>query len=376
MKACILTVVHVHNDNRIFYKQLPALLEAGYQITYVVPCPAELKMDSRVELIPLPQIPRWRRFQNWGKALAAALRSGADIFHFHDPELIPVGLVLRALTRRPVIYDVHENNPQVVLRRLWIPRLLRVPAAKGMALLEWLACRFLDGIVVANPPTAERIYRFARRAVQVANYVELAHFDTPPQTPSLAQPDGPSFIYSGSLSTQRGVLDCLQAFELLNRPDARLTLVGPLDDADPSMADLPRRLPPRVRLLPPQPFANIPPLLRSSLAGLVTLHPTPNYLEIIPTKLLEYMAAAIPVIAYDLPLVRPIVKQSKCGILIEPQDVRAMAEAMAYILDHPEDAKEMGRRGREAVEEKFCWESEKRKLLALYQGLLSPRRGQ
>jgi glycosyltransferase involved in cell wall biosynthesis len=106
------------------------------------------------------------------------------------------------------------------------------------------------------------------------------------------------------------------------------------------------------------------------VAGLVTLHPTPNYLEILLTKLLEYMAASTPVIAYDLPLVRPIMEDAQCGILVKAKDVEALAQAMVYLLDHPSEAKEMGKRGRKAVVEKYSWEAEGKKLLGLYEELL------
>ncbi len=369
MRACVLTTVHRYNDNRIFYKHLPTLLRAGYQVTYIAPCPEELRSVEGMDLIPLPLLPRSRRPLNWWRALKASLHSRADIFHFHDPELIGVGLLLKMLTGRPVVYDVHENYPQVMQRRLWIPAKLRPAVAKAMGAWEWLATLALDAIVAANPPTYQRFQRATRRAVLVNNYVDLSRFDHSPDSVS-SKLDSPYFVYCGSLSSQRGALDCLRAFELLSREDARLLLVGPLDDADPSVSDLPDRLPPGARLLKAQPFEQLPSLLRSSVSGLVTLHPTPNYLEILPTKLFEYMAASIPVIAYDLPLIRPIIEEARCGILVKPGDIEGLRSAMSYILDHPAEAGEMGHRGRQAVMERYSWGMEGRKLLGLYEELL------
>jgi len=370
MRACVFTVVHVYNDNRIFFKQIPSLLQAGYQVTYIASCPRELKSPEGIDLAPLPRLPRSRRPLNWSRALRAALQSRADIFHFHDPELIGVGLLLKILTGRPVIYDVHENYPEVMLRRRWIPQGLRPAVAKTIGILEQFATRLFDGIVVANPPTYERFQRMTRRPVAlVSNYVDLRRFDNASRSdPPPLEP--PYFIYAGSLSSQRGVLDCLSAFARLPQGKARLLLVGPLDDADASVADLADRLPGGAHLLKAQPFDRLPPLLRSSVAGLVPLHPSPNYLEILPTKLLEYMAASIPVIAYDLPLVRPLVEEAGCGILVKPQDIEALAQAMGYILDHPAEAQEMGQRGRQAVLNRYSWEGEERKLLDFYAQLL------
>jgi glycosyltransferase involved in cell wall biosynthesis len=371
MRACVLTTVHIYNDNRIFFKQIPTLLRAGYQVTYIAPCPPEVSYLKGIDLIPLPQIPRSRRPLNWGRALGAALQTRADIFHFHDPELIGVGLLLKLLTHRPVVYDIHENYPQVMLNRLWIPAGFRPAVAKGMNLLEWLAARIFDGVVVANEPTYGRFQRANRRPVLVRNFVDLHSFDEAQESAPLKL-EAPYFIYSGLLSRDRGALDCLAAFERLSgeRKDAGLVLVGRLDDADPSVANLSHRLPREAYLLPEQPFRRLPPLLKGARAGMVTLYPTPNYLEILPTKLLEYMAASIPVIAYNLPLVRPIVEEASCGLLVEPGDIEQMAKAMAHILNHPTEAREMGRRGREAVVERYSWEREGKKLIGLYRGLL------
>jgi len=244
--------------------------------------------------------------------------------------------------------------------------------AKALEVWEGLAARALDAIVAANPPTYEGFQKMARRTVLVNNYVDLRLFDPSPESVSLKL-DLPYFVYCGSLSSQRGALDCLGAFELLSREDTHLLLVGPLDDADTSVSDLSDRLPPRARLLEAQPFEQLPSLLRSSIAGLVTLHPTPNYLEILPTKLFEYMAASIPVIAYDLPLIRAVIEEAGCGLLVKPGDLEGLKSAMSYILDHPTEAREMGRRGRQAVVEGYSWDMEGGKLLRLYEELSSAK---
>jgi len=370
MRACVLTTVHPYNDNRIFYKQIRTLLKAGYQVTYIAPCPPGVNHLEGIDLVPLPPLPRSRRPLNWWRALRAGLRSQADVFHFHDPELIGVGFLLQALTGRPVIYDVHENYPQAMMDKQWIPALLRPAVAGGMRVFEWLAVQILDGAVAANPAIYDRLRKPSRRLASVSNYVDIGLFDTArglaPFTPNC-----PYFIYAGSLSSERGVLDCVAAFERLSYKDAELVLIGRLDDTDLSIRNLSGQLPRAVRLLDAQPFEYIPPLLRRSCAGLVPFHSTPNHLLALPNKLLEYMAASIPVIASNLPLMRAVVEGADCGLLVEPGNVEQLAEAMAYILDHPAEAEEMGRRGRQAVVERYSWETEGQRLLRFYEELLS-----
>lgn len=368
MRVCVLTTVHAYQDNRIFYKQIRTLLRAGYEVVYIAPCPPGVSSLEGLELVPLPRLSRARRPLNWWRALGAALRSGADLFHFHDPELIGVGMALRVLTDRPVIYDVHEDYPRVAQSRGWIIAPLRPIAAVAMRALEWLAARVFDGIVTPVSAIYDRFRRLNRRSILVRNYVRLDLFDAERSTsPSF---DQPYFVYIGAISSTRGVLDCVAAFEELAHEDAGLVLVGPVSDADPLVENLRSRLPAGVHLVGRQPFEDIPSFLRRSCAGLVPIHSTPQYDLALPTKLLEYMAASIPVIASDLPLVRAIVEENDCGLLVEPGNVKQLVDAMGYILDHPQGAEEMGRRGRRAVVERYSWRTEGESLLELYEDLL------
>jgi hypothetical protein len=84
----------------------------------------------------------------------------------------------------------------------------------------------------------------------------------------------------------------------------------------------------------------------------------------------EYMAAGLPVIASDFSLWREIVDGSGCGLLVDPMDPEAIAEAMQWILEHPAESEAMGRRGRQAVKERYNWEQEAKKLIRLYRRLL------
>ena len=109
-----------------------------------------------------------------------------------------------------------------------------------------------------------------------------------------------------------------------------------------------------------------------SVAGLVTLHPVINYLDALPIKMFEYMAAGIPVIASDFPLWREIVVGNQCGLCVDPMDPAAIARAIDHLAQHPDEACQMGENGRRAVLEKFNWAVEEKKLIQLYEDLLKP----
>ncbi|MCY4211547.1 MAG: glycosyltransferase, partial [Gammaproteobacteria bacterium] len=109
-------------------------------------------------------------------------------------------------------------------------------------------------------------------------------------------------------------------------------------------------------------------------AGLVLYHPTPGILNAYPTKMFEYMSVGLPVIASDFPAWRHIVDRAECGLLVNPLEPSAIADAMLWLLNNPQEAERMGRRARKAAEEFYSWEREGDKLIRLYKKLLSYQR--
>ena len=107
-------------------------------------------------------------------------------------------------------------------------------------------------------------------------------------------------------------------------------------------------------------------LLGSVRAGLVLFHPVPNHVEAEPNKLFEYMAAGLPIVASDFPLWREIVGKTECGLLVDPLDPSAIADAIRWIFEHPDDAAAMGERAQEAARTRYNWDAEARKLLEFY----------
>jgi glycosyltransferase involved in cell wall biosynthesis len=89
-------------------------------------------------------------------------------------------------------------------------------------------------------------------------------------------------------------------------------------------------------------------------------------------KLFDYMASAIPVVASNFPLWREIVEGSGCGLLVNSNDPHKIAEAISYLLTHTKEAEAMGRRGREAVEKRYSWREEEKKLINLFNNLAAP----
>ncbi|WP_245675900.1 glycosyltransferase family 4 protein [Halofilum ochraceum] len=287
--------------------------------------------------------------------------------HFHDPELIPPCLILSLLGYR-VIYDVHEDVPRQILAKAWLPRPLRRPVGWLFAGVEWVAGRVFTGVVAATPLIARRFP--AGKIAVVQNFPILSELAPAEAIPYARRP--PDFVYVGAIEAIRGAREMVRA--LVHLPEsggARLQLAGAIrpDALEAEMrADAAWS---RVVFHGWAGRAKIADLLGGARAGLVVLHPEGGYPDAYPVKMFEYMACGLPVIASDFPLWRRIIDEARCGLLVDPLDPKAIASAMQWILDHPEEAERMGERGRAAVEERYNWGHEGEKLLDFYRRLLS-----
>src|SRR5262249_498607 len=156
----------------IYWKECLSLARAGYDVTFVVPDDHQVRAQGAVDIVAVP-----RRSRRIARMLATTidvvitgLRRNGLIYHFHDPELIPAGLLLRALGKQ-VIYDVDGDVPRRLLNRDWIPHWLRRPVSLAAAAVEWIAGRTLSGFVAATPTIARR-FPEARTAV-VQNFASI-----------------------------------------------------------------------------------------------------------------------------------------------------------------------------------------------------------
>ena len=368
MKIAHLTSVHPHFDTRIFIKECKALAAAGHDVTLVVPTERSSHTEGvTIRAVPVPGTRLMRMLLTTWAVFRAALSEKAQLYHFHDPELIPAGLLLKLL-RRKVIYDVHEHVPGSILQKEWIAPWLRGIVSRSAALAEWLGSLCFDGIVAATPVIARRFPPGKTATVQ--NFPILDELAATTTLPYQERP--PRLIYCGGISRYRGVEEMVAAIgHVPARYNARLVLAGRFSPA--GLEEEVARNPgwERVEFLGWQQRALLAEQLGRARAGLVLLQPGPNYTDAQPNKLFEYMSVGLPVIASDFPLWREFVDDGSCGLLVDPSDTQAIAEAIAWLLEHPEEAEAMGGRGQEAVRKRYNWDMEKTKLFALYEKLLS-----
>jgi glycosyltransferase involved in cell wall biosynthesis len=358
-----LTSVHSIRDPRIVDKQCKSLAGLGHDVALIA-CHDRAEVVDGVRIVPVDR-PRGRldRMTQVGWRLyRAAVRERADVYHFHDPELLWVGALLKRRGRR-VIYDVHEDVPKQIMAKHWIPRAARPAVAAAVRLIERLGARIVDGIVAATPSIASKFP--ANKTIVVQNFPEvaLARANNSPFGKR-----GDAFVYAGGLMEVQGVREMAQAFALL--PEGMTgTVAGTFHPAalEDEIAATPGWQ--RVRFLGQVPRAAIVRAMDGARAGIVVNHPTLNYVDAYSTKMFEYMARGLPVVCSNFPLWAGIVGGADCGIAVDPYNSQAIADAIRSLNDDPELANRLGENGRRAIAEQYNWETELTKLAALYRKL-------
>jgi glycosyltransferase involved in cell wall biosynthesis len=294
--------------------------------------------------------------------LVAAIRQHGDIYHFHDPELLPIGFILRFWGRR-VIYDAHEDLPRDILIKPWIPRPLRWLVSHFLEIVEWVAGRTMSGIIAATPVIAKRFPE--GRTALVQNFARAAEFESRRTEP----PSGlPIIAYVGSISIERCAMEMVRVMGKLSyRPPPRLALVGPMPSAElhASLTALPGWRHVDFRGLLDR--DGVGAVLGQASIGLALFHPLKSYMDSQPVKFFEYMAAGIPVITSDFPRFRELIEAGGCGLCVSSCDTDAIAAAIDYLLANPQVAQAMGDRGKELVWSSYSWKSEEHALLRLYE---------
>lgn len=361
-----LSSVHQPGDVRIVRKECTSLVEAGYSVEFIVPCDQEEVMNGVVVHGPKrPASRMWRFLCTVPAVFWRAVQSRAAICHFHDPELIPVAILL-VLMGRKVVYDVHEDLPQDILTKRWVPQRLRKAVARCSSFAEAVGARFFNGIVAATPGIAERFPR--GKTATVCNYPVLGELDPPAEREFSHR--SRKIVYVGGITAIRGAEEMVIAAEKAwTEAGVKLELAGPFDP--PELAD--KVQDPSgdtgVQVLGTISREGVRELLADCRAGIVVFHPGPNHNNALPNKLFEYMAAGVPVVASDFPLWAKVVGEADCGVLVDPLDPEAIAEAMMQLVNDPDVAGRMGQNGAKAVASKFSWEVARLALLGMYESL-------
>ena len=360
-RICQITTVHPRFDVRIFNKICLSLV-SDFHVTFIV---ADGRGDEIIKNVTIIDAGR-RRSSRLKRILFTSLsvyrravELDCEVFHFHDPEFLFYALKLSNKGKK-VIYDVHEDVPKQTLSKDYIHPAFRFIIAKMIKLTENYISSRLYAVVTATPNINERFQRINKRSININNYPEKVSEN------SIPFHDRSGICYIGSISRIRGIKEIVES---LSNVDTCLNLAGDFESEDFKEELIYEKNWKKVNyygIVDPQGVIEI---LNISQVGLVTFLPEPNHIEAQPNKMFEYMAAALPLIASNFPLWKEIVEGNNCGICVNPANPEDISNAINFLLVNRAIAEEMGKNGVKAVNEKYNWQSEKKKLLTLYSSL-------
>lgn len=364
-KVVQLSSVHPSFDTRIFHKICKSLVKAGYDVDLIIQHPKDETKDGiNIIALPVAKSKTDRLFKIIPNLFIKCLRYPANtIFHFHDPELLPVGIILRFFGYE-VIYDVHEDVPKDIEGKEWIGSRLKKWIAAIVKKIELFGNSYFSYVIVVTKAIQGRFKGPNTELVQ--NFPILTNSE-----PDSKSKEANHLFYLGDITIVRGVKTVIESMDIVNRSGADIRFVVGGKFSPPSLkqeleSEEGWKYVNYVGWVNRDEFKGY---VKNSFAGIVTFHPIPNHIEAQPNKLFEYMYAGLPVIASDFPLWRKIVEENKCGILVDPMSHEEIAKAILWLYNNPDEAQRIGQNGYKVVKEKYNWSKEEEKLLKVYEKL-------
>lgn len=358
------STAHRADDVRIFERECRSLATSGRYSVYLAAA-GWIPVDSGVNLIPLASVPASRagRFSSGPRtALRLSWALSADLWHFHDPELLPVALKL-ARSGAPVIWDAHEDYLAQFTDdggKSWVPGPVRGVVRYGMKAMLEAIDRQAAGIVAATSTIARRYAN--PRTVVVGNEARLEDFAT-------CQPGFTSrrLLFTGSVGSGHLFDDVVTAVQKL--PDVLLAVAG--RDPDPRVwLSAKSRLGPRLEHLGWLDRRRLGQAMSEASLGIVTYADTEAYAFAAPTKLFEFCAAGLPVIASPNASNVRYIGEGGGGFLVKGFSADAIAQAIESALSDREVWNLASARGREWATRVGSWGPSERRLLELYEAIL------
>lgn len=368
-KVVHLSTVHHPYDPRIYHKELTSLQKAGFDVTLIAQAaPAGSDPNPEIRHIEIPSYNSRLRRMVFGslELYRKAKAEDADVYHFHDPELLPVGWLLKK-PNNIVIYDIHEDYVTSIMQKDYLSNPMKKIVASLYKKMEKFFTRdmerclaekyyremYPDGICILNYPTVNE------------NFIHHTRQDKPIEN---------KLLYTGNVSDVRGAKIHAKLPLIDDRVSVHFVGKCPGDLAEEMKAiageDQDRLHFEGIDRFVEKEVIEKRYLERNWLAGIALFPPTDHYMKKELTKFFEYMNAGLPIICSNFPVWKKFVEKHQCGIAVNPYDEHEIKQAISYLRNNPERARKMGENGKKAVIRELNWQTEEEKLIAWYNKLL------
>lgn len=362
-KVAHLTSVHPRYDTRVFLKECMSLAKNGYAVSLVVADGKGNESNSGIAIYDVgASKDRWDRIRNApGRVFNKALELDVDLYHFHDPELIPIGLKLKRLGKK-VVFDIHENTDLQILSKEWIPFYLRKVVSWVYSKYELYACRKFEALVVPQVAMYEKFRKHAKTEL-VANFPTEVIKDLQYEERSKF-----NLLYVGGLSKARGLYNMLDLIERLASIDSRyrLTLAGPITPNDQAVAENHPGWKNTVYLGVLN-RDEVYKVYGQNSIGLILFNNVGQYYMSYALKLFEYMQCGLTVIMPDFGDWVSFNKKFAAGFHVNVSD----SDGIAMLIDKLRltDLKGFFDHNSETGSSEFLWLSQEKRLVSLYRSL-------
>lgn len=368
IKVCHVTSAHSRYDTRIFQKECRSLSQHGYKCYLIVNDLLEDEIKEEIKILSTRISPKNRSerfFKTKKKMLELALKVDADVYHFHDPDLL--NFALRLKRKKPlikIIFDSHEDIPAQTLGKEYIPFILRKPLSFFLERYQRYMLPKYDAVITVTPHLVDKLKKINPETFMITNY-PIIHNKEKANIKEKTSVEK-RICFAGGISAQWNHETVINAIQDL---DVEYLLCG---SGSQEYINRLKKLNSwkKVKYLGKVPFKDVKKVYEKSFVGIALLSYSPNTNfkmgTLGNTKLFEYMEAGIPVICTDFTLWKGIIEENHCGICVNPYNIMEVKEAIKFFLEYPDRAKKMGENGEKAVREKYNWHNQQKKLIKLY----------